>query len=63
MARDPEARIASARALSRALLPFAPLRVEAERQLLGFVRETCGASASSATVERKAPSIRKYQVA
>lgn len=63
LARQPEARIQSARALSRALLPYAPLRAEAERQLLSYVRETCGASASSATVERKAPSVRKYQVA
>jgi eukaryotic-like serine/threonine-protein kinase len=63
LAREPQARMKSARALSRALLPYAPLRVEAERQLLGFVRETCGAGASSATVERKAPAARKYQVA
>lgn len=63
LARAPEARTNSARALSRALLPYAPLRAQAERQLLSFVRETCGASASSATVERKAPAVRKYQVA
>ena len=63
LARAPEARTKSARALSRALLPYAPMRAEAERQLLDYVRETCGASASSTTVERKAPSLRKYQVA
>lgn len=63
LARHLEARMKSARALSRALLPYAPLRAEAERQLLSYVRETCGASASSATVERKAPAARKYQVA
>jgi eukaryotic-like serine/threonine-protein kinase len=63
LAREPKLRMQSARALSRALLPYAPLRMEAEKQLLGYVRETCGASASSATVERKAPAIHKYQVA
>jgi serine/threonine-protein kinase len=63
LARAPEQRLPSARALSRALLPYARLRVEAERQLLGMLRETCDASASSATVPRAAPVVAKYQVA
>jgi serine/threonine protein kinase len=63
LAREPEQRMPSARALSRALLPYARMRLEAERHLLCLLRDTCDASASSATVPRTAPVIAKYQVA
>lgn len=61
--REPERRMPTARALSRALLPFSRMRLDAERELLLLLSETCGAGAASTTVARKAPVARKYQVA
>ena len=61
--RDPERRMPSARALSRALLPFAAARVGAERQLLTLLRDTYGADTTSETLERSAPTKQRARVA
>ena len=63
LARDPAQRMPSARALSRALLPFAAARVAAERQLLTLMRDTYGADTSSETLERSAPTAQRARVA
>lgn len=63
LARDPAQRMPSARALSRALLPFAAGRAAAERQLLSMLRDTFAADPASATLERAAPTAQRARVA
>jgi serine/threonine-protein kinase len=63
LAREPARRTASARSLSRALLPYAAERQRGERRLLGLLREVESGSEAQATVERTAASVDRYRVA
>jgi len=63
LARDPAQRMPSARALSRALLPFAAARAGAERQLIAMMRDTYAADPGSVTLERAAPTAQRVRVA
>jgi serine/threonine protein kinase len=63
MARDPEQRLPSARALSRALLPFAGDRYTAERRLAALLHESPLANDGAVTVQRAAPDQAQERVA
>jgi serine/threonine protein kinase len=63
LAREPARRTASARTLSRALLPYAAERQRGERRLLTLLREVETGSESQATVERTAADVDRYRVA
>ncbi|MEY4576626.1 MAG: hypothetical protein RL701_1329, partial [Pseudomonadota bacterium] len=51
LARDPAQRMPNARALSRALLPYADQREQGERDVLALLRESRPVDGTSTTVE------------
>jgi eukaryotic-like serine/threonine-protein kinase len=63
LARDPEQRVPSARALSRALLPYSGERYSTERRLAGLLNQSPLANDGVVTVEREAPAYAQPRVA
>jgi serine/threonine-protein kinase len=63
LARDPEQRVPSARALSRALLPYSGERYVSERRLAGLLNESTLSHEGVITVQRNAPASAQPQVA
>jgi serine/threonine protein kinase len=63
LVRERARRMASARTLTGALLPYAGQRLAAEQLLLGLMHDTRTADGTSTTVECNAPDVRRYQVA